>query len=162
MIDEFSIRPIKPADLNRLKEIINASFSRFLRYFAQHSIKTEEITFVVVTQKEVVVGFAKPIKFKIGDASFGCILWVAVHPQFRLKGLASMLVKASVDFLKNEGAKTIFASVQKRNASSLAVFNKQGFRRMSFSELWRLFNWRIFEFFGDIWLAPGEVVLMHD
>ncbi len=109
-----------------------------------------------------VVGFVKLIEFQIGGGRFGCILWVAVHPQFRRRGIAAALVNAGVEGLKRAGAGAVFASVQRRNIASLTVFGWQGFRRLSFLELWRLFGWRMFEFYREIWLAPGEVVLMHD
>jgi hypothetical protein len=67
-----------------------------------------------------------------------------------------------VQRLKQDVAKAVFASTQRRNAYALNVFSKNGFRRTGFLELWRLFGWRIFELYSDIWLAPSEVVLMHD
>ena len=33
---------------------------------------------------------------------------------------------------------------------------------MGFLGLWRVFGWRVFSFYSDIWFAPGEIVLMHD
>jgi len=108
------------------------------------------------------VGFAKPIEFKVGGNKFGCILWVAVQPEFRRRGVATALIKTGTQRLKQEGAKAVFASVQRRNIASLTVFTNQGFSKKSFADLWRLFNWRVFQFYGDIWLAPGEIVLMHD
>jgi hypothetical protein len=28
--------------------------------------------------------------------------------------------------------------------------------------LWHLFGWGVFRFYGDIWFAPSEVVLVRD
>jgi len=98
----------------------------------------------------------------VGDGKIGCILWLAVHPQFRRKSIASTLVKAGTERLKHDGARAVFASVQRRNVASLAFFSMQGFRKMGFLGLWRLFGWRIFEFYRDIWFAPREIVLMYD
>ena len=159
---EFTIRPMIPSDASGLKEIIDVSFSRFLRFFALHSIREEGQVLVSQMQGAVAVGFVKLIEVQVGGGKFGCILWVAVHPQFRRKGIATSLVNAGVECLKYAGAGAVFASVQRRNIASLTVFGRQGFRRLSFLELWRLFGWRTFEFYRDIWLAPGEVVLMHD
>jgi hypothetical protein len=33
---------------------------------------------------------------------------------------------------------------------------------MGFLGLWRLFGWRVFQFYREIWFAPGEIVLMRD
>jgi ribosomal protein S18 acetylase RimI-like enzyme len=157
---KFTVRPAKPNDRLNLEQIVDLSFSRFLGYFAKHSLHDEGQVLVTETETTV-VGFAKLIEFYVYEDMFGCVLWVAVHPKFRRKGVASALVEAGTKWLKQEGAKSVFASIQRRNTASLSVFDKQGFRRRGFLDLYRLFSWRVFVFYWAIWLAPGEVVLMH-
>ena len=161
MTTEFATRLMTSTDAGRLKEIVDLSFSRFLGFFAIRSLYDEGQVLVSETQ-QTVVGFAKLIEFHVGGVKFGCILWIAVHPQFRRKGVATALLNAGTMRLRAEGAKAVFASVQRKNTASLSVFYGQGFRKAGFVELWRLFRWRIFEFYGDIWHAPGEIVLMQD
>ena len=161
MTTEFAIRLMTPTDASRLKEIVDLSFSRFLSFFAIRSLY-EKGQVLVSETRQTVTGFAKLIEFQVSAEKFGCILWIAVHPNFRRKGVATALLNAGTMRLKAEGAKAIFASVQRRNTASLSVFYGQSFRKMGFVELWRLFRWRVFEFYGDIWHAPGEIVLMHD
>ena len=159
---EFKIRTMIPSDASVLKQIISVSFSPLMRFFALHSIGEDGQVLVSETQGAVAVGFVKLIDVHVGSGKFGCVLWVAVHPQFRRKRIATALVNAGTEWLKRAGAKAVFATVQRRNIASLTVFGRQGFRRISFVGLWRLFRWRIFEFYRDIWVAPGEVVVMHD
>ena len=160
MNTEFAIRQMAPDDMDQLKQIIDMSFSRFFRFFATHSLN-EEGEVLVSEKRGTVVGFAKIVKFQVGGGKFGCILWLAVHPQFRRKGIASALVNAGTERLKEESARAVFASVQRRNIASLTVFSKEGFGKMGFLGLWRLFGWRVFKIYEDIWYAPGEIVLMH-
>jgi ribosomal protein S18 acetylase RimI-like enzyme len=108
------------------------------------------------------VGFVKLTDVHVGSSKFGRILWVAVHPQFRRKGIATALVKAGCESMTHRGATAVFVTVRRRNAASLTVFNNQDFRKIGFLELWRLFGLRIFEFYGEIWLAPWILVLMRD
>jgi ribosomal protein S18 acetylase RimI-like enzyme len=158
---ELIIRQMLTSDMDRLKQIIDASFPRFFRFFASHSLDSEGQ--VLVSEAHgTAVGFAKLVEFHVGGDKFGCILWLAVHPQFRRKGIASALVNTGTELLKHNGARAVFASAQRRNIASLAFFSMQGFRKMGFLGLWRLFGWRIFEFYRDIWFAPGEIVLMHN
>ena len=161
MNSEFTIRKMTQSDIGSLKQIVDLSFPRFFRFFATHSLNSEGQVLVSEAQGEA-VGFAKLVEFHVGDGKIGCILWLAVHPQFRRKSIASTLVKAGTERLKHDGARAVFASVQRRNVASLAVFSMQGFRKMGFLGLWRLFGWRVFEFYRDIWFAPGEIVLMHN
>lgn len=158
---EFAIRQTIPSDMPYLKQIIDLSFPKFFRFFATHSLNEEGEVIVSETQGTA-VGFAKLVKFQVGGGKFGCILWLAVHPQFRRKSIASTLVKAGSEHLKHDGARAVFASVQRRNVASLTVFSMQGFRKMGFLGLWRLFGWQVFEFYRNIWFASGEIVLMHD
>ena|SRR5271157_4808314 len=162
MTAEFSIRQMRPTDADGLKKIASLSFSGLMGFFAVHSLFSEEGHVLVSEAKETVVGFAKLINFKISGSKFGCILWIAVQPDFRGKGVATALTVEGLLNLKRDGAKAVFASSQRRNAAGLNVLIRNGFRRMSFPELWRFFGWRVFQFYKDIWLAPGEVVLMHD
>lgn len=156
-----SIRQAKPSDCAKLKEIIDLSFPRFFRFFASHSLDSEEGKALVSESQSTIVGFAKLIEFHVGSGKYGCILWLAVHPQHRRKGIASDLVEAGTENLKHDGAKAVFASVQRRNKASLATFSKEGFERMGFLGLWRLFSFRVFSFYREIWYAPGEIVLIH-
>jgi len=158
---DFRVRPMIPSDAGRLEEIVDISFSWFVRSFALHSLREERQVLVSETLGEA-VGFVKLVDVQVGSGKFGCILWVAVHPQFRGRGIATTLVNAGFERLKHSGAKAVFAPVRRRNTASLTVFGRQGFRKMGFLELWRLFGWRIFEFYSNIWLAPWVVVLMHD
>ncbi len=161
MNSEFIIRQMMPSDADSVKQIIDVSFSRFLGFFALHSLSEEGAVFVAEAQGAV-VGFVKLISFQVGSAKFGCIFWIAVHPHFRRKGVASALTNEGTQQLKKDGAKAVFASTQRRNTGALRVLTLNGFRRMGFLELWRLFGGRVFAFYRDIWLAPGEVVLMHE
>jgi ribosomal protein S18 acetylase RimI-like enzyme len=98
----------------------------------------------------------------MGGTKFGCILWLAVHPQFRRRSIANALVKTGTEHFKIDGAEAVFASVQRRNKASLSVFNLQCFWKMGFLGLRRLFGWSIIGFYKNIWFAPGEILLMHD
>ena len=162
MAFEFAVRSMLPTDAGRLKEIAALSFSKFMGFFAVHSLFSEEGQVIISEAQGTAVGFAKLIDFQIEGCKFGCILWIAVHPDFRRKGVASALTTEGLLRLKNNGAKAVFASTQRRNIVAQNLLLQKGFRKMSFIDFWRIFKGRVFEFYADIWLAPGEVVLMID
>lgn len=161
MSSECEVRLMLPSDAVRVKEIIDLSFSAFMGFFALRSVRQDGQVLVCEEQGSV-VGFAKLIDFRVGGKKFGCILWIAVHPKFRRKGVANALTTEGLRRLKHGGAKAVFASTQGRNVAALRVLKQNGFRRIGFVELCKLFGSRVLEFYGDIWLAPGEVVLIHD
>ncbi len=158
---ELTIRMAQPGDKAIVNEIIDVSFPRFFRFFAERSVDSEEGKVLVAEEHGSVVGFAKLIDFHIASKKYGCILWLAVRPNHRRRGFASMLVEAGFGELKRAGAAAIFASVQRQNKASLGVFAKNGFRRTGFVNLWRAFGWRTFQLWADIWYAPSEVILMR-
>ncbi len=156
-----SIRPATAKDLKAVKDIIEVSFPRFFRYFAWHSVSDLEEPTIVLEYESVIAGFAKLIEFKISGEMFGCILWIAVKPEYRRKGVAFSLTNSGVEQLNAKGAKAVFASTQRHNKAALGALGKSGFERIGFLGLRRMFGWSIFRFYGDIWYAPGEVVLIH-
>jgi ribosomal protein S18 acetylase RimI-like enzyme len=157
-----SIRQSKPEDYAKLKEIIDLSFPMFFRYFANHSVTSDDGKVLVSETQVGISGFVKLIKFNINSQKYGCILWIAVHPSLRRKGIASNLTNAGIDYLKNDEAQAVFASTQIRNNAAQATLGKAVFRKVDFWGLWRIFGWRVFSFYRDIWYAPGEVVFIHN
>src|SRR5664280_783925 len=87
------VRQAVPSDFVKLKEIVNLSFPRFFCFFANHSLNSEEGKTLVSEEQCAVVGFAKLIEFNVGSGKYGCILWLAVHPNHHRKGIATELVK---------------------------------------------------------------------
>ena len=162
MTEQPLIRKMLPSDAIRLREIVGLSFSKLMGFFAVHSLLSEDGQVLVSETQGLVVGFAKLIDFKVAGSKFGCILWIVVHPDFRRRGVASALTNAGMKCLKRNGAKAVFASTQRRNIRAQNVLQQAGFRKIGFVALWHIFKGRIFSFYSDIWLAPGEIVLMHD
>jgi ribosomal protein S18 acetylase RimI-like enzyme len=162
MNSEPTIRQATTSDQPKLKEIIGLSFPRFFRFFASHSVNSEEGEVLVTETQGEISGFAKLIEFNVGPRKYGCILWIAVHLSYRRRGIAFSLTNAGVDYLTKVGAQAVFASTQRRNNASLATLGKARFRRMGFLGLWRIFGWRVFSFYREIWYAPAEIVLMHN
>ena len=161
MQTELTVRQMMENDTPQIKQIIDLSFPKFYRFFAFHSLN-EKGQVLVGEEDGTVVGFAKLIDFQIGHKKYSCILWIAVHPSFRRRGIAAKLTKSATQKLRQEGAEAVFASTQRRNVAALSVLIMNGFRRMGLSDLWHLFGWRIFQFYKAIWFAPGEIVLMHN
>lgn len=159
-MDATSIRQVNNEDLAKVKEIIDLSFPRFYRYFSWRSVNSNTGAVLVSEVHGLVAGFVRLTEFKVGNAGFGCVLWLAVHPNFRGRGVAKGLVKAGVDWLAGHGARAVFASAGHGNVGSVSTFGSVGFRQMGFLGLWRFFGWRVFEFYPKIWFVPGEVVLM--
>jgi ribosomal protein S18 acetylase RimI-like enzyme len=160
-VPDYIIRDFTSNDLPDIKEIVDQSFPRFYRFFAWSNLSSPQALVLVCEAAGAIVGFAKLIEFTVGQMKCGCILWIAVRPNYRRRGVALELTNASVDCLGRRGAVAVFASTQRKNLGALATLGRAGFGRVGFSGLRGVFGWRVFSFYGDIWFAPGEVVLMR-
>jgi ribosomal protein S18 acetylase RimI-like enzyme len=152
---------MESSDTDSLKQITHTPFPKFFQHIATQR-QYSDVQVLVSEAQGKAVGFAKLVKFHVEGDKFGCILGVAVLPQFRRKGIAIGLVKAGTKCLKYDGATAVFATAETMNFASLAVFNKAGFRRMGFLSLRRLFGWRIFELYRAIKFSIGHIVLMYN
>ncbi len=116
-----STRIATASDQSQIKEIIDLSFPRFYRYFSSRSVNSKTGAVLVCVENGFVAGFARLIEFNVDGRRFGCVLWLAVHPDFRRKGLAAVLVKAGVDWLL-VGCYGVFASAGHGNVGSISTF----------------------------------------
>ncbi len=156
---KFTIRNAELYDKEAMKEICRVSFRSLYRYFAIRSLNS--IDQVLVSGiKGIVVGFAKLRIVHIYNDTLGNILWLAVHPKFRQKGIASALIDASIDYFKNHGINTIHVSVRKSNLPALNLFQRKGFKKVGFRELIKLYRYQIIKFYLKMYIAPKEIVLV--
>jgi ribosomal protein S18 acetylase RimI-like enzyme len=156
-----TIQKATPTDLPKIQTIINTSFPRFYRHFAYRSVSNFKTPTLTATTPEGIAGFAKLIEFNVGDKRCGCILWIAVAPEFRRQGIGVLLARAAIEEFRARGAGLVFASTQHDNLGALGSLGKAGFVRVGFGAMRRLFGWRVFGFYKSIWFVPTEIVLMH-
>jgi [ribosomal protein S18]-alanine N-acetyltransferase len=160
-LTNFTVRPRTQADQTQLEEIVDKSFNNYLNYYARHSLTSKGHMLVCQTDAGQIAGYVKLTWFSIKNQKYGCILFVAVHPNFRRMGLASSLIEAGIEYLKSNGAQLVFASIDHNNKASLATFGHKEFKRMAFSDVWQLFGWRTLKFYLKIVYIIGEAVVMH-
>ena len=150
--------------MHKIKEIINLSFPRFFRYFACHSVYSEEGKVLVAEVQGEVSGFAKLIEFNIGQQQVWLYSLDCGSPCLSAtEELPLSLTNAGVDYSEKRVVhKRFLLPPREETTRHLATLGKAGFGRMGFLGLWRLFGWRVFSFYREIWYAPGEIVLMKD
>ena len=58
------------------------------------------------------------------------VMNVAVHPDFRRKGIAESLIDTLIQELKNRGSHALMLEVRASNAPAIALYEKLGFRQV--------------------------------
>jgi [ribosomal protein S18]-alanine N-acetyltransferase len=59
------------------------------------------------------------------------IVSFAVHPDWRRQGVATALIKAVADHLRQEGARTLSLEVRKSNVAARALYERLGFMNVN-------------------------------
>ncbi len=147
--------------MEAVKEICRLSFGPVYRYFPIQSLTSEGPVLVCETNN-VVAGFAKMVQSQIGEHKVGDILWLAVRLEFRRKNVGSTLIKAATSYFEKQGVRYVYASTGFRNKAALALFLRNDFQRIGFRGLLKIFGRQILRFYSEFWVAPNEIVLMHD
>jgi ribosomal protein S18 acetylase RimI-like enzyme len=159
-LNGFSIRAATSGDTPAIKEICRLSFGPIYRHFAVQSLNSEGPIFVGVVNG-VVIGFVKLVQSRIGDNNVGDILWMAVRPSSRRRNVGSALIVESISYFESHGVRRVYASVERRNRPAMALFQKNGFHKISFHDLMKICGRHILRFYSEFWVAPTEVVLRY-
>lgn len=158
---QIVLREAKNEDKDVLQRIIDSSFRHGIyTFFAKRSLRTAER--IVVSEIDgKIAGFAEPLSVSVGGRKLGNILWIAIHPDFRRRGVASALVAECVRILSELNVLAIYISVESDNLPAFALFEKEGFKRVGRKELRREFGLHIMSFYSRLLIAPNEVVLVR-
>ncbi len=125
------LRLFRPADLNRILEIEENSFSSeafseetFLRLF-----KRFPDFFFVAELDDEIVGYMTTCN--LGHK--GHVASIAIAPAFRNKGIGSVLANFTFEKLKAKGAKYVELEVRVTNQEALDFWKRLGFSRFGIS-----------------------------
>ncbi len=62
---------------------------------------------------------------------------VAVHPDYRRKGIALALMRATLDHIRDKGGHDILLQVDDDNVGAVALYQQLGFRRVTTQTIWK-------------------------
>ncbi len=118
------IRRAEPSDLSRIVEIEGLCFPEetafppgMFAYLIRYAIT------LVALEDDIITGFI--IGFADGETGF--IYTLDVHPDYRRKGIGSMLISALEERLRAARAKRIRLEAALNNPAALALYRKAGY-----------------------------------
>lgn len=117
-------------DINHLDGILDIESNSFpLDAYSETEFvflfKEHPDTFLVAKFKDDLAGY---IVAAMNNQIEGCIVSMAVSPQFRSRGVAKLLFNAVKDRLELKGAKSLVLHVRTTNEIAIRLYLKLGFR----------------------------------
>jgi len=131
----------------------------FEGWYLLHSKKTLRDVEVVRVAKSS----GKPVglvMLKTLEGNTGYVYYIAVARAHRKKGVAKLLLEDALQRFKISGMEEVFASVEKNNEPSEALFASEGFTPTSFGEVSRRHgSLHTLNMYREMLVVPGEVLL---
>ena len=128
MVSRLSVRPARASDIDFILEIERASFGRDAydrKLFAEYAHKCGGL-FLVASTGTKLVGYA----ITCTHLSRAELVSIAVHPQHRGRGAASVLMDSTLRRLRRRHIARFTLMVKVSNHSALAFYEKYGFRKL--------------------------------
>ncbi len=100
------------------------------------------------------------VMLKTLEASVGYVYYIAVAKAHRKKGIGKLLLEDALRRFKASHLEEVFASVEKNNGPSEALFASEGFTETSFAQVSKKHgNLRTLKMYRVMLVVPGEVLL---
>jgi ribosomal-protein-alanine N-acetyltransferase len=126
-MNAFNVRLASKSDLPALSAIEDDSFAapypaslleRLLSY-------CPESFYVATDEAQKLVGYC--VSSLNGEAAH--LISIAVHPKFRGRGVATILLRETLKFLMTQNVVELFLEVNGKNTDAIALYSKLGFER---------------------------------
>jgi len=130
MPKQYSVRKIRKSDLDRILQIEHASFGRDAydrNLFAEFLHKCGDL-FLVAQRGSGVCGYI--VTCIVGRTGHAELVSVAVDPEERGKGAASVLMESTIRRLRRRGVERLSLMVRVKNRKALAFYAKYDFRKV--------------------------------
>ncbi|RAW47153.1 ribosomal-protein-alanine N-acetyltransferase [Halorubrum sp. 48-1-W] len=123
---EVSIRPVERADLLSVLRIERECFSDPWPYDAFDQL-VDEPTFLVAEREGAVVGYLVADVTPNAGRDIGHVKDLAVHPEFRGRGIGRALLRAGLARLRAAGATVAKLEVREGNDPARSLYGAEGF-----------------------------------
>ncbi len=100
------------------------------------------------------------VMLKTMEGTVGYVYYIAVARANRKKGIAKLLLEDALQRYKATGVQEVFASVEKDNVPSEALFASEGFTKTSFGEVSKKHGkLHTLNMYNAMRVVPGEILL---
>ena len=154
--DQVELVDVPPSARAGLDGILEESFEGWYLMHSRRTLKDVEIVRSANLSGKP-VGL---VMLKMLEGNVGYVYYIAVARAARKKGIGKLLLEDSLKRFRESGAKEVFASVEKDNEPSEALFVSEGFTKTSFSEVSKEHgSLHTLNMYRVMTVVPGEILL---
>jgi len=136
--------------------ILEESFEGWYLLHSKRTLRDIEVVRVAMSSGEP-VGL---VMLKTLEGNIGYVYYIAVAKAHRKRGIAKLLLEDALRSFKISHMEEVFASVEKNNKPSEALFASEGFTPTSFSEVSKRHgNLHTLNLYREMLVVPGEILL---
>jgi len=128
-VSEVTVRDFREDDLRRIYEIEVLSFKYPWSMRAFIAVQNMGAKIVVAEHRNYgVIGFAIFRVERTRSAILGHLMNIAVHPEFRRKGIGSLLLRTFEEKCTSRGAEYAYLEVRISNTAAISFYKKHGYK----------------------------------
>ncbi len=154
-------RPAEEKDRDAIQAILTLSFNLVYAKYAKMSFKSLEKTLVAVDETRL-MGVINWRIFLAREEKIGYLFWLAIHPDFRRKGIGVTLVRKALEILGQQKVPVIYTSAEKENLPSRSLFEQMGFTRIRKGEMRKRYGKDGPKLYRDMWVMPWEDLFLKN
>jgi ribosomal protein S18 acetylase RimI-like enzyme len=139
-----------------LEWILEESFEGWYLMHSKRTLRNIELVRTAITSGKV-VGL---VMLKTLAESVGYVYYIAVAKASRKSGIGKLLLEDALRHFKASSVKEVFASVEKDNEPSEALFASEGFTQTNFGEVSKKYgSLHTANMYREMLVVPGEILL---
>jgi ribosomal protein S18 acetylase RimI-like enzyme len=154
--EDISIVDVPKTKRAGLDWILDESFEGWYLIHSKRTLRKIELV-RAATSSNKPIGL---VMLKTLEERVGYVYYVAVAKASRKKGIGKLLLEDALRIFKIAGTKEVFASVEKDNEPSEALFESEGFTRTSFGRVSKRHgSLHTINMYNEMRVVPGEILL---
>src|SRR5438094_10448899 len=154
--EDVVIRDTPTRERASLGWILEESFEGWYLMHSKRTLRDIELVRVAMSSG-MAVGL---VMLKTLAENVGYVYYIAVAEASRKRGIGQLLLEDALRHFKASKVKEVFASVEKDNEPSEALFASEGFTRTSFGQISKKHgSFHAINMYREMLIVPGEVLL---
>ena len=155
-LENIEITDVPAGKRQELDWILEESFEGWYLWHSKKTLRDVELVRAAMSS-------AKPVglvMLKTLEGTVGYVYYIAVAKASRKKGVGKLLLENALQLFKASNLNEVFASVEKENEPSEALFASEGFAKTSFGEVSKRHgSLHAANMYRAMTVVPGEILL---